>query len=242
MKLDAGKLRLRLIQAEQWDAEMDRQGIRITWYGHSYFLIELGGVRIAIDPHDGGSLNLPEFRVKADLLLVTHNHYDHNAIDMVEAEKIVKWSRNKIKYKNIEIIGYPSYHDKAKGLLRGENTVYLIRYDNLRIVHFGDIGHLPDEELIRSLKGSEIVFVPVGGVYTINADEAWELLNIIKPKLFIPMHYWIPYSTLPLDPLEKFLNKAKARRLRLDKPILTISPEELPEKPTIVVMPPPTLR
>ncbi len=213
--------------------------ISITWYGHSYFLMELGNTRIAIDPHDGGSLNLPEFRIQADAVLITHNHYDHNAVEMVDAKRVVKWRRGNFTIGSFKVLGIGSYHDKASGTIRGENTIYIINFNNIRIAHLGDLGHLPDESFTKLLDGVEILMIPVGGVYTINAEEAWEIIKILNPKLVIPMHFWLPYSTLPLDPIDRFLSIAKARRLRVTGNKITFSIDEIPEKSTIVVMQPP---
>ena len=216
------------------------ESIRVTWLGHSYFLLEGAGLRIVVDPHDGGSLNLPEFRVEADYLLVTHNHYDHNAVEMVDSSDTIKWKRGVFRLGDkVTVKGIPSYHDKAQGELRGLNTIYVLDFGGLTIAHFGDLGHLPDSNLLSLIERVDVALIPVGGVYTIDATEAWELIQLLKPSIIIPMHYWTPYSNLPLDPLDRFLNTAKARRLRVEARTIEVRRDELPDKPTIVVMPPP---
>lgn len=214
--------------------------LRVEWFGHSYFTVAYEGYTIAIDPHDGGSLNLPEYRVRADAVLVTHNHYDHNAVEMVEAGEVVRWRRGRFRLGPFTVEGVLSYHDKSRGELRGENTLYRLEAGPYTIVHAGDLGHVPGEELLQKLRGVSILMIPVGGVYTIDAEEAWEIISKTQPSLVIPMHYWVPYSTLPLDPLDKFLAVSKARRIRLDSRVLEVGEGELPEKTTIVVFPPPT--
>ena len=209
--------------------------VKIEWYGHSYFRVEAGGTSIVIDPHDGGSLNLPTYRVRADAVLVTHNHYDHNAVSIVEARKVYTWKRGSFRVGSIIVEGLPSYHDKSQGRLRGENTIYVIRANQIEIAHLGDLGHLPSDELARKLDGVDILMIPVGGVYTIDAYEAWEIVKTLGPKLVIPMHFWMPNMTVPLDPLERFLNIAKTRRLRLETNILEVALEDLPERTTVVV-------
>ncbi|MCE4601416.1 MAG: MBL fold metallo-hydrolase [Desulfurococcales archaeon] len=213
--------------------------MEIRWYGHSYFALKYKGYTIALDPHDGGSLNLPETRIAADAVLVTHNHYDHNAVEMVTAEKVVKWQRGDFKLGPLRVKGLSSYHDMSGGQLRGDNTVYIIDADGLKLAHLGDIGHLPGEDLLAELLGTHIIMIPVGGVYTIDAHEAWEFIQLVNPSLVIPMHFWTPYSTLPLDPLDRFLSVSKTRRLRLEDRLLEITRHDLPEKTTVVVMPPP---
>ncbi|MEB3805908.1 MAG: MBL fold metallo-hydrolase [Desulfurococcales archaeon] len=213
--------------------------IEIRWHGHSYFTVKHEGYTIALDPHDGGSLNLPETRVAADAVLVTHNHYDHNAVEMVTTKRVVKWRRGEFELGPLLVRGLPSYHDKSRGQLRGDNTIYIVDASGLKLAHLGDIGHLPGEDLLEKLRGMHIIMIPVGGVYTIDAHEAWELIQLVEPPLVIPMHFWTPYSTLPLDPLDRFLSISKARRLRLENRLLKITRDELPEKTTVVVMPPP---
>ncbi len=211
----------------------------IEWHGHSYFTITYSDYKLIVDPHDGGSLNIPTHRSKADAVLITHNHYDHNAVEVVDSPTVVKWKRGSFNMGPFRIQGLASYHDKAGGELRGENTIYVIEAGGMRIAHLGDIGHLPDEDLSRSLSGIDILMVPVGGVYTIDASEAWEIVKELEPRLVIPMHFWVPYSTLPLDPLDRFINIAKTRRLRLEEPVIRVTPEVLPGKPTVVVFPAP---
>ncbi|NOZ30859.1 MAG: MBL fold metallo-hydrolase [Crenarchaeota archaeon] len=214
--------------------------LRIEWYGHAYFLVKYDDYSIAIDPHDGGSLNLPEFRIKADAVLVTHNHYDHNAVEMVDAREVVKWRKGSFQLGPFKVEGIQAYHDKSMGKLRGENIIYRLEAGSFSIVHVGDLGHIPGDDVLEKLKGVSILMVPVGGTYTIDAEEAWELITKTEPRLVIPMHYWVPYSTLPLDPLDKFLSISKARRLRLDSRVLEVTPDDIPDKTTIVIMPPPT--
>jgi L-ascorbate metabolism protein UlaG (beta-lactamase superfamily) len=143
--------------------EANDASVRITWLGHSYFLLEGAGLRVAIDPHDGGSLNLPEFRVSADYLLITHDHYDHNAVEMVEARNTVKWKRGSFKLDGrVTVRGVPSFHDKAHGELRGPNTIYVLDFHGLTIAHFGDLGHMPDNDLLSLIGRVDVALIPVG--------------------------------------------------------------------------------
>ena len=214
----------------------------IEWFGHSYVRITSpGGTRIVVDPHDGASLNLPEHRIRGDIVIISHNHYDHNAREMVLAEKTIVAPRGVIRVSDVTITGIRSHHDKARGQLRGENTVIKIEgNDKMILAHMGDIGHMPDDNLYQALSGVSILMLPVGGVYTINAYEAWEIVEKLKPKLVIPLHFWVPYSTTPLDPLDTFLNYSKAGRLRLDENRLTIAaPEHEIHRTIIAVFPEP---
>jgi L-ascorbate metabolism protein UlaG (beta-lactamase superfamily) len=213
--------------------------LTIEWFGHSYFRLKTSNFSLAIDPHDGGSLNLPEFRVHANAAISTHNHYDHNAFEMIlgaDVKAIGLLGERKLG--PFTVRGLRSYHDKSQGKLRGENVVYIIE-GPLTVAHLGDLGHLPEGKLADEISRADILLVPVGGVYTIGAYEAWRIIEETNPPIVIPMHFWVSYSTVPLDPLDKFLNIAKARRLRLESNQLEISRGDLPEKTTIVVFPPP---
>jgi len=210
-------------------------GVKIEWFGHSYFRLESGGRSLVFDPHDGGSLNLPSFNAVADSVLVTHNHYDHNAIEMVQAETIVRWRRGSFTAADFPVKGLLSYHDKSEGRLRGPNTIYIVEAGGLRIAHLGDLGHLPGEGIIEELENVDVLMIPVGGVYTIDAYEAWEIVKTLGPSLVVPMHFWMPNMTVPLDPLERFLDVAKTRRLRLESNVLELDKGDLPEKTTTVV-------
>jgi len=211
--------------------------VRVEWHGHSFIVVESPeGVRVAVDPHDGASLNLPVHRVEADHVLITHDHFDHNAVEVVSGYRgVFKWRTGVFSAGGLRVEGLPSFHDKSGGELRGPNTIYVIEVEGVRVAHLGDLGHPLTSELVEKLRGVEILVVPVGGTYTIDAYEAREVVERISPRLVIPVHYWVPGSTLPLDPLDRFLTLAKARRLRVDSTVLELDPGDLPEKTTVVV-------
>jgi len=214
----------------------------LEWYGHSYVrIVTESGASIVIDPHDGASLNLPEHRVEADAVLVTHNHYDHNAVEMIRGSPAVhKWRRGEFTVGDVKVVGLKSFHDKVQGKLRGENTIYILDIDGFRLAHLGDIGHKPEGSLLESLRGVDLLMIPVGGVYTIDAYEAWETVEATGARLVLPIHYWVPKSTVPLDPLDKFLNIAKAGRTRVDGNNVVITRQGLEKvRRSIIVMPDP---
>lgn len=216
--------------------------VEIKWYGHAFFTITLSnGYVIAIDPHDGISIGLKRPRVEADLILVTHDHFDHNAIDIARKNgtRIFKNFYGEANIDNILIKGYRSFHDKVGGKRRGENTVYKLMVEGINIAHLGDIGHIITEELINELRDLDVLMIPVGGVYTIGPDEAWETVSLLKPRITIPMHYWIKGLTLPLHRINDFLAYVKKIRVvRLDSNTLSLDPANLPEEPIIAILSP----
>ncbi len=209
--------------------------LRVEWCGHSYLVVKVeGGPVIALDPHDGGSIGLPECRVNADYTLITHTHFDHNAKEMSGGTVIVK-RLGEFRVGDVKVAGYKFYHDKASGALRGDTAAYIIEVDGIRIAHMGDIGHVPPIGMLTPFEGVDILALPVGGVYTIDALEANTIVELVKPKLVIPLHFWMPGVTLPLDTLDRFLNTSKSRRLRLEKAVVELEGPPSVERTTIII-------
>ncbi len=185
----------------------------IGWCGHACVYVKAGnGKVIVIDPHDGLSIGLEKPRIKGEVILVTHDHFDHNAVDIVSKEdsRIFKEFRGLVDLGWVRIEGYKSFHDKFMGKRRGENTVYIISVEGYRIAHLGDLGEYPlRKELHEKLMGLDLLITPIGGVYTISPDEAWELITSLRPRNAMPVHYWVPGLILPLYRLEDFLVHVK---------------------------------
>ncbi len=178
--------------------------MEIRWFGHSFFLITNSReIRVAMDPFDE-TLGYKVLKPRAEVVTVSHNHFDHDAPRMVKGlHPVLKGAVNRDIHK-IHFKGIKTYHDRKKGKLRGENTVFIVETDGLKIVHLGDLGHIPSEEIIKELKGTDILFIPTGGVYTIEPDEAKVIVDAISPAITIPMHYFTPYIKLPLRGVEEF--------------------------------------
>lgn len=184
----------------------------IGWCGHScVYLRRDNGYTIVFDPHDGVSIGLEKPRVKADLVLVTHDHFDHNSVKTVSKEdtRVLKEYIGYVEVDDIAIRGYKTFHDKFRGERRGINVVYKAMVDGYTIVHLGDLGEIPSEEIIKELRNTDLLAIPVGGVYTIYPDEAWKLVELLKPRNILPIHYWVKGLILPLYRLEDFLVHVK---------------------------------
>jgi L-ascorbate metabolism protein UlaG (beta-lactamase superfamily) len=139
----------------------------------------------------------------------------------------------------VRITGYPVFHDKKQGTERGRNTLFKIEMDNLSVLHCGDLGHILDDELIEEIDGVDILLIPVGGFYTIDADEAVGVVRKIEPSIVIPMHYNFPKLNQQafgkLTPVTDFLNKIGVGEVQ---PLLKfiIKKEELTEEMKVVIM------
>lgn len=195
--------------------------VLVRWHGHACFeLVDEEGFTIVIDPHDGASLGLPAPKVKADAVLITHDHFDHNAYQLVkkgEETKVFSMRKGEFTVGKHRVVGVESYHDKFKGRRRGKNIIYLIEVDKIKFLHTGDLGEVPDPRDINLIKEPHVMFAPVGGTFTLEPEEVLELVKNVRPKAVVPMHYWLEGTTLPLKPLDHFLKLSPYEVLRVGK-------------------------
>jgi L-ascorbate metabolism protein UlaG (beta-lactamase superfamily) len=179
----------------------------INWYGHSCFKIanQGGHLTIITDPFDK-SIGLVPPRGNADIVTVSHDHYDHNNIKAISGSPFVIKSAGEYEIKGVRIVGCNSFHDKKKGAERGINNIYLIEMDKIRVCHLGDFGQkkLTDNQL-ETIGQVDILMIPVGGNYTINAQEAHKVVEQIEPRLIVPMHYKVSGLKLDLAKVNDFL-------------------------------------
>jgi L-ascorbate metabolism protein UlaG (beta-lactamase superfamily) len=168
----------------------------ITWLGHSCFLLESDGYRLVIDPYRDVA-GYPALHVDAHSVCVSHEHFDHNNRAAVA---LLPRRENPFQIETI-----PTFHDECSGAKRGSNTVHLLSAEGLRAVHLGDLGHALHEDAVSRLHGCDVLMVPVGGVYTIDAMQAAALCAQIEPRVILPMHYFDGRCGLPeLDTAESF--------------------------------------
>lgn len=161
----------------------------ITYLGHSSFKIKTKTATIITDPYDPDMVGMKFPKTSADIVTISHDHGDHNKVDLVKDVKKVVDGPGEYEISQISIFGYRTYHDNKKGELRGKNTVYLIESEEMSILHLGDLGHKPDQAMIEKFGDVGILMIPVGGEYTIGVAEAVEVVSLIEPHIIIPMHY-----------------------------------------------------
>lgn len=209
----------------------------ITWYGHSYFKIETKDLVLAIDPFTEKSCGLTPSRIKADILLISHNHLDHNNEAIIMGEPMVIKGPGEVEKKGVFIDGLASFHDNQQGRERGLNTIFLINSEMMKICHLGDLGEKRlKEEALEKVAGTDILLVPVGGFYTLEIKEVVSLINQLEPKIVIPMHYQLPNikSELKLNALSKFVNEFGKKPEVLEK--LVIKKNQLPTETKLIVL------
>lgn len=214
--------------------------VLVRWHGHACFeLVDEEGFTIVVDPHDGASIGLPAPVVRADAILITHDHFDHNAYQLVrkgDVTKVFSMRKGEFKVGKHKVIGVEAYHDKFKGRRRGKDILYLIEVESVKFLHTGDLGDIPDQRDINLIKEPHVVFVPVGGTFTLEPEEVLEFIKIIRPKAVVPMHYWLEGATLPLKPLDYFLKLSPYEVLRVGKEYSFVlrELEEWPETKVVV--------
>ncbi len=175
----------------------------IRWHGHSCFEID-SGVQVIVDPHNGRSIGLRPPRLKADIVLVTHDHFDHNAVHVVSGNPKTIKEVGTYNIQGLKIVGITAYHDTEQGAKRGKITMFKIQSEGISILHMGDIGHIPTSKMVDEIGKVDILMLPIGGTYTIGPSEAKKTAEIIRPKVIIPMHYKLPGLSLALQPVDNF--------------------------------------
>jgi len=206
----------------------------ITYLGHSSFRIKTKTATIITDPFDPVMVGLKYSGVDGDIVAISHDHKDHNAADKVSGVKKIVSGPGEYEIMGVSILGYSSFHDDKDGAERGKNTIYVFEAEGLRLAHLGDLGHRLTQEHLREIGEVDILFVPVGGVYTIGPEEAVEVINGIEPKVIIPMHYSLPGLAYKLSPVEDFIKEIGITPQKMDKYV--VSADKLPEERQLVIL------
>jgi len=211
----------------------------ITYLGHSSFKLRGKGCTVVTDPY-GSMVGLPFPRhIASDIVTISHDHEDHNALSAIEGNPYIVKGPGEYEIKGVGIVGLGVYHDDQKGEKRGRNTIYRIEIDGLSIVHLGDLGHELSSGEVDCLDGVDILFVPVGGIYTIDATQAVKVVGEIGPTIVIPMHYLVPGldkkvfgQLLGVDAFLKEMGKTDVTA----QPKLSITKEKMPEEMQVIVL------
>jgi len=221
---------------------------KIVWAGQACFQISVSHsipangqakdhqTNIVIDPFGDIGLKMPNF--EADVLLVTHQHQDHNNTKSVKGSPFLIDGPGEYEARGVFVQGIDSFHDDKEGRERGKNTIYTIEAEDMKFCHLGDLGQkeLTGEQL-EKIGGIDVLMVPVGGIYTISSSEAAKVIGQIEPKIVIPMHYKLPGLKFDLDEVAKFL-KAMGKNSIESQDKLTVKASSLPkeEEMEIVVL------
>ena len=213
--------------------------MKIKWLGHASFLITSdNGTRLITDPYTvKENLTYGEIKESADIVTVSHEHADHNNVAAVQGNpKVVKGAVTD-EIKGVKLKGVPAYHDDARGERRGTNVMFCFEVDGLRVCHLGDLGHPLSGEQVAEIGEVDILLIPVGGFYTIDAKVATEVCDRLKPRVIIPMHFKNEKCALPIVGVGEFL-RGKKDVSQLDTSEVEFRAEQLPTGTQIVVLKP----
>ena len=213
--------------------------MKVKWLGHACFLIiSRDGVRIITDPYAvGGGINYSPIKETADVVVVTHDHDDHNNISTIQGQPEVVDASGTKTVKSIQFRGIATYHDTSHGIQRGPNIIFCFTIDDVKLCHLGDLGHVLSPGQVNEIGAVDILFVPVGGFYTIEASVASRVCDQLKPKIAIPMHFKTPSCAYPIAGVEDFLKGKKDVR-RMEDSEVNFEQEKLPAATEIVLLQP----
>ncbi len=214
--------------------------MKIQYLGHSSFkLTESTGTSVVTDPYDDSvGYTMPE--VTADAVTVSHHHYDHDAVAKVKGNPVILDKETGYVLKDsVEISSIKSFHDDCRGKKRGENIIFKFRMDGLDVCHLGDLGEDCSSDLIEMILPVNVLLIPVGGTYTIDAAMAKEYVDRIMPDIVIPMHYRAKGCKLDIDKVDDFLDEFDGENVAIieEGDEIEISRDDLDgEQTTIIVM------
>ncbi len=219
--------------------------VRLRWLGHAMFLITSpGGIRVVTDPF-GGGMGYGTPQVTADVVTVSHEHFDHNAVKEVRGDPLVLrglnarggWQRISREVGDVRLTSVPgTYHDADEGARRGRNALWLVETGEMKLLHLGDLGHVPSRTVAGNVGRPDVLFLPVGGVYTADAADADQVAGLFNPRVVVPMHYRTPaIADWPIATVDEFLaGKPEVRHFQQGE--LELTPDGLPQGCSVWVL------
>ncbi len=202
--------------------------MKITWHGQSCFKIVAKETTIVTDPFSK-DIGLTPPRFEANIVTVSHDHHDHNNVSTLRGEPFVVEGPGEYDLKGVSILGIDSFHDNKEGKERGNNIIFVIEAEEIKVCHLGDLGQkeLTNSQL-EEIGDVDILMIPVGGVYTVDGEEAAAIINQIEPRIVIPMHYKIPDLNIKIQGVETFLKEMGTDKQTIDQ--LVIKNKDLPKE------------
>jgi L-ascorbate metabolism protein UlaG (beta-lactamase superfamily) len=208
--------------------------VDITWLGLSCFRIRGSQAIVVTDPFPPG-LGYNLGKLTADIVTVSHPHPSHSYDQGINGEHRLVKGPGEYEISGVLILGISTFHDSVKGQSRGKNTIYLMEIDGVNVLHLGDLGHVLGDNQVEEIGNVDVLLLPVGGVTTINAAMAAEVIRKLEPKVVIPMHYKTPKSDRDLEPVENFLKEMGQTQVE-PRPKFTVSRSNLPITTEVVVL------
>jgi len=200
--------------------------MEISWLGHSCFRIKGSHATVITDPYSpeiGYSLGKPT----ADIVTVSHQHPGHSYIQGIGGDPKQVAGPGEYEISGVLIIGITTYHDKEGGKKKGKNTGYLIQIDEVAVCHLGDLGHVLTNEQVEEMENVDVLLLPAGGISTIDAPLAAEVVRQLEPKVVVPMHYKTEALKRELERVDRFLKEMGVKEIE-SQPKLSFSKANLP--------------
>lgn len=209
--------------------------MKIKYLAHAAFLITSdNGTRIVTDPYETtDALKHGVIKETADIVTASHDHGDHNNVSAVQGNpKVVKTST---EVKGIKIKAIPAAHDETGGSQRGKNTIFCFEVDGINIYHAGDLGHILTADQVKAIGKVDVLMIPVGGFFTVDAKTATKVCDQLKPRVIIPMHFKTDKINFPIAVVDEFL-KGKSNVTRVNDNEIEIKAGKLPTSVQIMVL------
>lgn len=179
--------------------------MKIQYLGHSCFrIISSTGTAVICDPYKADMVGFAMPKLSCDVVTISHHHDDHDCVAEVAGNPALLEKEVAVAADDVAVQSFHCWHDDKQGQLRGENYVFCFLVDGLKVVHMGDVGEL-SQELAQKLHGCDVLMIPVGGTFTVDAKGAKWYVDAIQPKIVIPMHYGTPEHKFQIDGVQKFL-------------------------------------
>ncbi len=213
--------------------------MKVKWLGHACFLITSeAGLKIITDPYiEGSGIKYSPVNESADIVTVSHDHFDHNNVSAVKGNPEVVKSSGTKTVKGVQFKGVPTYHDESKGSQRGNNIVFCFTIDGIKICHLGDLGHSLSKEEITEIGTVDVLLIPVGGFFTIDSKVATQVCESLRPRVIVPMHFKTSKLDFPIAQVDDFLaGKPNVKKLNTSE--VEFKASGLPTTSEIVVLQP----
>lgn len=179
--------------------------MKLEWIGHACFRMTAGdGTVVITDPYDD-SVGIEQPELRADLITMSHEHHDHNCMERIAGSPVIARGLEEAAVGSVKTQAVGSFHDGERGAKRGPNAVRIFLIDGLKVVHMGDQGCMPDERVFSAIQGADVMMIPTGGTYTVDAQGAREIIQRAKPKCVVPMHVKTRRCGYPIAPVTEFL-------------------------------------
>lgn len=225
-----------------YNAIKEIKAVKIEYLGHASFLLTTSaGTRIVTDPFDpaaySDTMKYRRFDGNADIVTISHEHRDHSEVAAVKGSPIIIKGDGKFIAEEAEFLGVGTFHDDDRGSKRGRNTVFVISVDGLRIAHMGDLGHVLTADQAAEIGAVDVVLLPIGGYYTIDANQAWKVADQVSAQIVVPMHYSNEKCSFPIAGVEDFI-AGRSNVTRDGVSSLDVTPETVPAEQQVVVLEP----